>query len=111
MLKPLRNNEQGIVFVTVLMIIIVMMTLTVSILSMNVTQVMTTQDEIRRIQARVLAMGAIPYMFANQASGSSANYITYTETLGNITFDVSANISGSGLSDSLTNGLNIQVSY
>lgn len=111
MLRQLRENEKGVVFITVLVIILVMMTLTVSIISMNVTQTVSTEAEIRRIQAEVLALGALPYTFSNQLAGSASDFITYTETLGNTIFTITANVSGPGLPNYVTNGLDISVTY
>ena len=99
------------VFVTVLMIIIVMMILTVSIVSLNVTQVMRTEGEVKHIQAEYLALGAIPYLYANQWTNSQGNVITYNETLDGIPFTVIANRSGSGLGGYNTNNLAITVNY
>ncbi len=111
MLRQLRENDQGVVFVTVLMIIIVMMILTVSIVSLNVTQVMRTAGESKHIQAEYLALGAIPYLYANQWTVSADNTITYTETLDGTLFTVIANLSGSGLAGYATNNLAITVTY
>ncbi|OGX37351.1 MAG: hypothetical protein A3G91_00580 [Omnitrophica WOR_2 bacterium RIFCSPLOWO2_12_FULL_50_9] len=111
MLRQLRKDDRGIVFVTVLMIIITMMILTVSIISLNVTQTVTSSGEIHRIQAEYLALGAIPYFYANQWTSSSSNTITYTQTLDGISFTVVANIIGPGLAGYNTSGLNISVTY
>ena len=62
MLRQLKANNQGIVFVTVLMIIIVMMILTVSIVSLNVTQVLRTSGEVKHVQAEYLRLGCDPLL-------------------------------------------------
>ncbi|GEM_PF-4610240 len=111
MLRQLRENDQGIVFVTVLMIIIVMMILTVSIVSLNVTQVLRTSGEVKHVQAEYLALGAIPYLYANQWTISPDNTITYIENLDGIPFTVVANINGPGLNGYSTNDLSIDVTY
>ncbi len=111
MLRQLCANNRGIIFVTVLMIIIAMMILTVSIISLNVTQAVNTQGEIRRIQAEYLALGAVPYFYANQMTSSSSNTMTYTQTLDGIPFTVVANIIGPGLGGYDTNALSIVVTY
>ena len=111
MLRQLKTNNQGIVFVTVLMIIIAMMILTVSIVSLNVTQVLRTSGEIKHVQAEYLASGAIPYLYANQWTGSPDNSITYSETLDGILFTVVANLSGPGLAGYNTNTISINVTY
>lgn len=109
MLRQLRANDQGIVFVTVLLIIIVMMILTISIVSLNVTQVVNTAGEAKNIQAQYLAMGAIPLLYANQWSTSRGASVTYTETLGGTQFTILANLNGPGLYN--TNSLFVNVAY
>lgn len=112
MLKELRTNQNGIVFVTVLMIIIVMTVLTVSMISLNVNQSLLSEGEIKRIQAETIALGALAHMFTNlQLGGSSSNSITYPVSIGNVTYTVVANLYGSGLSGTYTQTLNIYVSY
>ena len=111
MLRQLRQNDHGVVFVTVLMIIIVMMILTIGIVSLNVTQVMRTSGEIKHVQAEYLALGAIPYLYANQWTASPDSTITYTETLDGTLFSIVANLSGPGLGGYDTNALSVDVSY
>lgn len=111
MLRQLKTNEEGIVFVTVLMIIIVMMIVTVTIVSLNVSQVVRTSGEIKHIQAQYLAQGAIPFMYANQWSGSAGETLTYNETLDGTVFTVVADLSGPGLAGYDTNSLQINVTY
>jgi type II secretory pathway component PulK len=94
MLKELRKNEKGIVFVTVLMIIIVMMVLAVSVISMNVSQVSITEAEIKRVQSEIIAMGALARTFGNQMSSSPSNFIQYNVTVGSFTYQVTSNVYG-----------------
>jgi hypothetical protein len=109
MFKDLRNNNHGIIFVTVLVIIIVSMVLTVSILSLNISQVKSSEDELKRIQARILSEGGLSQILISKLSGNSANVITYTETLGNTTFTIVANIDTSGAGNN--DPLNIDVTF
>ena len=111
MLRKLSQNKEGIVFITVLMIIIVMMLLTVTIVSLNVTQTVNTEAEVRRIQAEYLGAGAVSYFYANQTSATAGNLIAYTETLGTTVFTVEANIAGPGIDGYITNSLVIDVTY
>ena len=111
MLKPLKSDKKGVVFVTVLMIIIAMIILTVSIISMNVNQVLISEAEVKRIQAEILAMGALAYTFANQLSNSPGGSITYTQTLDNVTFAVEADVADCPGCPLGTDSLNIYVSY
>jgi uncharacterized membrane protein affecting hemolysin expression len=107
MLKDLRKNEQGLVFVAVLSIIIVVMILTVSILSINVSQVSVSEEEVRRLQAEMLAQGAMTRMFANQMTVSARN-ILYTQAVGATTYTINATRTntGGGISN-----LNVIVTY
>lgn len=105
MLKKIQNNENGVIFVTVILIILVMMVLTVSILSLNISQVRVTESEVKRVQAEVLAMGTLGLTFANQLSDSPDNNIAFTETLGDVDFTVTSDL------DPSTDELVIQVAY
>lgn len=111
MLKQLKNNNNGVVFVTVLMIIIVMIILTISIVSMNVNQVLVSEAEVKRIQAEILAMGALARTFANQSSDSPADYISYEETLDDVTFTVESQVSPCAGCPFGTDSLTINISY
>ena len=112
MLRQLKNNEKGVVFVTVLMIILVMMVLAISIISLNVSQVMTSENEVRRQQAEALAMGALVYTFADQLSGAApVNQYSTIETLDGLPFNVFVNLADSPTTPSGTSNLDITVSY
>ncbi|HBG61892.1 MAG: hypothetical protein A2Y03_03095 [Omnitrophica WOR_2 bacterium GWF2_38_59] len=105
MFKRIQNNEDGVIFVTVILIILVMMVLTVSILSLNTSQIRVTEDEVRRVQAEVLAMGTIGLTFANQLSDSPSDNIAFTENIGGVDFAVSSDL------DPSTDQVVIQVTY
>lgn len=107
--KKIKNNR-GLIFVTVLMIIIVMMVLVTSVISMNVSQVQLTEGEIQRIQAETLASGMVSYTFAEQQKISPSNPIRITETLGNIDFDVTSEVTATP-GPSGTVELDIDVTY
>ena len=113
MLKSLRNrNEKGVVFIVVLMVIIVMMLLVVSILSINVSQVSISEGEAKRVQAEIIARGALDYLIANQLSNSAGNYITYSENLDGTTFEVIINLDETNPSTfAPASGVNISVDY
>ncbi|VAX35443.1 hypothetical protein MNBD_UNCLBAC01-1955 [hydrothermal vent metagenome] len=111
MLKALKNDENGFVFVVVLAVIIVVAVLVVSLISMNVSQVLIVEDEVKRIQAETLARGAMEYIAAGQISNSSLHSITFSETLGNFTYSVIANITDVGLTGYSANGISISVDY
>ena len=96
MFRELKNNNHGIIFVTVLIIIIVAMVLAISVLSFNISQIKSSEYELKHIQARLLSEGGLSQMLISKFSGNSANIITYTETLGNTTFTIIANIDTAG---------------
>jgi len=96
MLKNLQNNNQGVVFVTVLIIVIVAMILAISALSLNVSQVKSTENELKYLQAEVLADGGLFQMLTNQFSPSAGSSTTYSETVGYTTFNITVDIDGSG---------------
>ena len=92
MLRELRNNDHGVVFITVLIIIIISIVSTLTILSLNISQVTSSEDEVRHIQAEILSTGGLARIFIEQFSGTPANVIIYAETLDGITYAVVANI-------------------
>ena len=52
-----RKNNSGMVLVTVVMIILVMSLLLTAIISQNLSQVTTTEAQIKEIKAKELALG------------------------------------------------------
>ena len=77
-ITKIKNDQSGIIFVTVLVIIIVMMVVTVSIISMNVSQVSVTEKDTRRIQAEILAQGTVDYITAHKVfNGLSDDYYDF----------------------------------
>ncbi|HLF18499.1 MAG TPA: hypothetical protein VI749_06345 [Candidatus Omnitrophota bacterium] len=111
MLKTLQRNENGIVFVAVLMIIVVMMAVTVGIIGLNVSQVTFAEQEIKRIKAELLAVGALAYTFANQTTTSAASSITLSETLDGISYQIDADITSPGTGPNGSSPLTIVVDY
>ncbi len=112
MLKGLRIiDNEGVVFVTVIMIITVMIALVVSILGLTTTRVQTTESEIRQIQAELLAEGALGMFLANQLSNSAGDTVSDSIYLGPYLFNVNANLYSSGTGVFGTSQLNITVVY
>ena len=87
MLRQLKNKD-GVVFVTVLAIIITMMVLAVSIIGMNVSQTTISEREVKRLKAEILTAGALSYAYANQLSSSPASSIVYNQILDNINYNI-----------------------
>jgi hypothetical protein len=96
MLKELRNNDRGVVFVTVLIVIITTMVLAISALSLNISQIKSTENELKYLQAKTLADGGLVRIVADQFSASPSTSDTYSETVGDTTFTVTSNIDTSG---------------
>ncbi len=96
MLKDLKNNEHGVVFVTVLIVIITTMVLAVSILSLNISQIKSAENELRYIQAKILADGGMVQILSTQFVGTPIISNTYTETVGDTTFLIQSNITACG---------------
>ena len=112
MLKDLKSNNNGVVFFTVLIFVIVTMILAISALSLNISQIKNTENELKYIQDELLYDGALARFLINQFSSSPSNTITYTETVGNTTFTIVANIeSGLGPAGSNSVPLDISVSF
>lgn len=109
MLKQLTNNKQGVVFVTVLMTIIVLMVLTMSTISMNISQIASSEEELRRVQAQAFAIGALYYMLANQISTSPGSTMQLSEVIGSYTFNADINIVNDGSGPFSTDPVTITV--
>jgi len=116
MLKQAQQNDRGIVFVTVLMIIIVMVIISLSIVSINVSQVISTEEAVKRAQAETIAWGALVFGVANQLSSTPGNRISYNEPDVNNTnnpfvVDIDFNATGSVPPNSNSAPVEIQVSF
>lgn len=113
MFKQLKYNDRGVVFVTVLIIIIVAMVLAVNVLSLNISQVTSTEEELKYIKAKVLADGGLAQILISQFSGAPTNTLTFSETLDNITYTIDVLIDGAGvpLPGSDSSPLDIDVTF
>jgi len=112
MLKDLKNNEHGVVFVTVLIVIITTMVLAVSVLSLNISQIKSAENELRYIQAKILADGGLVQILSTQFVGTPITTNTYTETVGDTTFTIESDITaGAGPAGSNSIPLDIVVTF
>ena len=112
MFKQLKQDENGIVYVTILMIITVMITVTIGIISLNVSQTTFTESEVRRIKAELLSMGALAYVYANQMTASASSSMTLpSESLDGFSYATNALVSGTGSGPNGADPLLIQVDY
>ena len=111
MVRRLRHNQDGVVFVTVLMVIIVMMVLATSITSMNVSQVKTAESEVQRIQAELLAAGTLALTYTDQQAPTPTGVFTYQESLDGITYTMTSTMNTSNSGVFQTDDLNISITY
>ncbi len=111
MLRQLKRNKQGVVFITILTVILGLMILLVGFMSLNVSQVMITEKEIDSIQAEIVGLGALGRALVSQMSATPANLITYNQMIGQKTFDIiiTRDTSGGGISG--TDMLSVTVDY
>jgi len=111
MLRQLRNNERGVVFITVTVILMVTMVLALSIVSMNISQTVVTESEVQRVQAEIIAQGASTLIFMNQMTASpGSSFPLWTETYGNTTFTIGGGV-GADTGIDGTDTLDITVTY
>jgi len=94
--KDLKNNEHGVVFVTVLIVIITTMVLAISVLSLNISQIKSAENELKYIQAKVLADGALFKILSTQFVGTPQTTDSYPETVGSTTFTIQSDITACG---------------
>lgn len=107
-----KTNQNGVVLITVLMISIVLMTLTVSVLSMNVNHALISEQEIRRTQAEILARGALGLTIAEQMTAAApSDTIQYTKDINNITFNIVSNLIPTGTGYWGTDKMDISVDF
>jgi hypothetical protein len=92
MIRDLRKNKNGIVFIVVVMIIMVMMTLVVTLLSLNVSQTFMTEGEYRRTKAEILATGLLFASVANKINNSSMGNFSRNETLDGQNFAIDVDV-------------------
>lgn len=113
MFRQLKGNNSGVVFVTVLMVIIVMAILTVSMISLNVSHTVIAENEAKRVKAETLAAGGLSYFLSNQLGPNPSNSITYNycDTLEGVRYRVSITRTASGVGNPPPFNLNVSVNY
>ncbi len=91
------KNKQGIVLVTVLMMIIVISVLVISIMNMNLGQLLSSEEQAKQIKAEILAKGMVHYVNANQQSASPSNTISFSRNIDGISYSVTANLTAGSI--------------
>ena len=97
------KNESGMVLIMVLLVTIIIMVYSIGILSRGASQVVSAEDEVDRIKAEQLVIGAYAKTYSDLAAGSSAP-ASFSATLDNKTFLVSvtsSNATGPGNTNTL----------
>ncbi|MCA9392770.1 MAG: hypothetical protein KC897_06210 [Candidatus Omnitrophica bacterium] len=96
---PIRKlDNQGVVLITVVVIILLILMLVTSIISMNVSQILLSEDEYKRLQNQVLAEATLNLVYGEmQTTGTPAMSDSFTFTLNNITHTASYSLSPGGL--------------
>ena len=111
MLKDIRNNNSGIVFVTVLAIVISMMILTMSVISLNSSQTILVEDEVKRLQAEMLALGYFSYLHSNLVVDPTTVFTPTTQPLGSITYSINQDPIGISTGPLSTNTVGFTITY
>ena len=111
MLRDLKKNHDGLVLVTVLMIIMAILVITMTMLSLNVSQVMTTEREVKRLQAETLGLGVLTYAFFNQMNNPSSTVIEDSESLDNVDYSFTAATDPAPTGPYETYPVNVTVDY
>jgi Tfp pilus assembly protein PilX len=109
-LKKLRNDESGVIMVTVLVVVLIMTVVAIGILGVNISQVSTSESVVDNIRAEQLAIGAFYQYHQQQVDGQNGLSPT-TETFPDgKTFTISVDNKGpSALSGS--NEIEINVDF
>lgn len=109
-MRLINQNNEGVVMITVVVIILLILMLVTSVISMNVSQVLLSEDEYKRLQNQLLAESTLAYVYAEmQTTGTPAMSDTFTYTLNNITHSASYSLAPGGVMGSSI--VDINVSY
>lgn len=105
----LRNRDnQGVVLITVVVIVLLTLMVVTSIVAMNVSQVLLSEDEYKRLQNQLLAESTIALVYAEmQTTGTPAMSDSFTYTLNNISHTASYSLSPGGLMGSSIVDINV----
>ncbi len=104
-----KRNDSGMVMIMVLMVTIIIMVYSIGILSRGATQVLSAEDQVDRIKADQLTMGAYAKTYTDMAAGS-AMPTTFTETLDGKAYTVAVT-NGGATGPNNTNTLTITTTF
>ena len=105
MFKKQLHNEDGVILITVLVIVIVLTLLTISIYSLNTSQAILAEEEIRRVQGELIAEGEHIRYFGSQQTVTAYSPSSYV--VDGMPFAVSETVTPGGPGNSSTITLDI----
>jgi type II secretory pathway component PulK len=83
----MMRNEKGMILVVVIMVVMLMSVLVMGMLSRNSSQVISSEDQIKGMQAQLLSRGGWWRAYPNYRNETSPN--GFTETLEGVVYNVS----------------------
>ena len=96
MLK-IRQNESGMVLVTVLMVVLTMMILSIGIFSQGVTQTALVQDQADNIKTYELAQGWTSRVYTDLSFSGTTQTGVFSEVLDGKTYNVTVAAQSTGV--------------
>jgi len=108
MICRLKFKKKGFVFVTVVMMIVIMALITLSVISLNSSQSINAEKEIKRLQAESLGIGATQAMLLDANITSQVNF---NQTMDGTDFTVTTGVTNNDSGPFGTDPLQVQVQY
>ena len=108
--KRWKDNQSGVVMLTVLMVIVVMVIFTIGLLSRSVTQTVSAEKQVERIRAEQFVKGVFWQVYSTLADGK-APQATYTDTIGGKTYTATVTQGAKGSGIYQTDPYTISVNY
>lgn len=108
MMRRLKSGKKGFVFVTVVMIIAIMALITLSVISLNSSQSINAEKEIKRLQAESLGIGATQAMLLDS---NISSLVTFDQTMDGTNFTVTTDLTNDNSGPFGTDPLQVQVQY
>lgn len=104
-----KNNESGVILLTVILVTMVLSIVAVSILSLNSSQAKSAAQVVTAIKSEQLAQGAFYQHYQRTLEGAGTSFTSVT--LDGRNFTVSTADLGSGGTPNDTNEISVTVSY
>lgn len=100
------SGQKGIVFVTVVVIVLAMTTAALTAISINISQINLSEKEIQRLQADLLTDGAL----AISHTSSNPNF-SYAVSSNHTNYNVSSSLTGAATGPNGTDTRTLNVTY